>query len=76
MLGAILSDSTGSIGSRQGVHIHSATIAVKPHMTVDQRENRVVLAQPDAFSRMKLRSALAYDDIPSHHRLTSELFDA
>ena len=65
-----------SIGSREGIHVHSAAFAVKPHVTVNQSENRVVLTESDAFPGVKFCSPLAYDDIPSDHRLASELLNA
>ena len=55
------------------IHIHAATFAVKPHVAIDQRENRVIAAKTHVFAGMPLGSALTDDDIARDNFFAAEL---
>src|SRR5205085_2607709 len=46
------------------------------HMTVDQREQRVVLAESDVLTGEELRAALTHQDVSGTHALTAETLHA
>src|SRR5579883_3481636 len=61
-----------------GIDADAAAIAValELHHAVDQREQRVVLAEADVRPRMQLGSALAHQHAPGAHGLAAILFHA
>jgi hypothetical protein len=44
-------------------NVDPATGAIKTHLTINQRKNRVVAAEADVLAGQKLRAALADDDV-------------
>ena len=58
------------------IDVHAASGAIEAHLAVDQRENRVVAAEPDVFSRQKFRAALADDDVAGDDRFAAKFFHA
>src|SRR5436190_16195255 len=60
-------------------HVHAATRAFVPrerHHAVDEREQRVVLAEADVAAGKELGAALAHEDVAGEHELTAEPLDA
>src|SRR5438552_5930389 len=67
------------LGSCGGHHVHLATRALitsELDMTVDHREQSVVLAEPDVASREEARPTLAHENVSGAHALASETLDA
>src|SRR6185437_10825789 len=60
-------------------HVHRAlalgALDGKLHLAIDQREQGVVAAQPDADARMELGAALADDDVAGFDGLAAEQLD-
>src|SRR5205085_7943369 len=65
----------GGGDGRQDVH-EAAGAARELHMTVDQREQRVVLAESDVLTGEELRAALTHQDVSGTHALTAETLHA
>jgi hypothetical protein len=61
---------------RQGIDIHPSSRSVEAHIPIDQRENRVVAAEPYILARQEFRSALPDNDVASDDQLTSKFFNA
>src|SRR5262245_9342093 len=51
--------------------VHAAAFAVKLHFAIDEREQRVVAALPDALAGVELRPQLADDDVPGDDLLAA-----
>jgi len=61
---------------RQRIHMNAAFRLVEPHMSFDQREDRVVPTEPDIPSRTPFRPPLPHNDIPRNDQLTAEFLYA
>ena len=53
--------------------VHATARPIKAHLSVDEREDRVIAAQPDVPSGQKLRSALPNDDIAGDDYFAAKL---
>src|SRR5438270_13827201 len=58
------------------IDVNAATSAIEPNTAVHERENRVIATEPDVFTRLKFRAALADNDVPRDHALAAEFFNA
>jgi hypothetical protein len=56
------------------VDIDPSPAAIETDVAVDQRENRVIAAKADIFTRQKFRAALADNDVSGHDQLAAESF--
>jgi len=56
--------------------MNAAFRLVEPHMSFDQREDRVVPTEPDIPSRTPFRPPLPHNDIPRNDQLTAEFLYA
>ena len=65
-----------AIARRQRVDVHPATGAIESHLSVDQRENRVIATEPDVLAGQKLRPALPDDDVARDHGFAAKFFHA
>src|ERR1041385_759299 len=58
------------------IDVDPATGAIEAHLAIDQREDRVIAAEPDVLAREKLRSALAHDNVAGHDHFAAKFFHA
>lgn len=58
------------------IDIHSPTRAIKAHIAVNQRKNRVIAAKTDILSGQEFRAPLANDDVSGHDHLAAKSFNA
>src|SRR5882724_2022460 len=61
---------------RERVDVHPAAGPIEANIAIDQRENRVIAAEPDVLPGEKLRSALAHNNVPGHDCFAAKFFHA
>ena len=54
------------------VDIHPSTRAIKAHISINQRKNRIIATETDILSRQKFSAALADNDVPGNDQLASK----
>lgn len=59
-----------------GDDVDPSAFAVKHNVTIDQREQGVIFALADTFSRMPLVADLASKDVSGDNALATEFFDS
>src|SRR5215471_11343305 len=63
-----------SLAGRDGIDIHTPPPAIEAHITVYQRKNRVIAAQPHVSPGYKLCPALAQNNVAGHDHFVAEFF--
>ena len=66
----------GLLGSRRGIHIDSAPLAIEADLSVDKGKDRVVTSQANAAAREELGTPLSDYDVSGQHMLAAKLFDS
>src|SRR5690242_18544116 len=70
---------SGLRGGVRGHYVHlsaGATVARELHVAVGEREQRVVLAEPDVQPGEETRATLPHEDVAGQHVLPAEALDA
>lgn len=58
-------DEVKKVGSLSlGYHVHATAFTIEHDVPVDQREKGVIVALPNAFASVELRTNLANQDVP------------
>src|SRR5215469_4985300 len=76
--------TAGELGTESGIcrlfsgddriDIYSASPAIEANITVHERENRIIPAKTDIFSRQKFRPTLADNDVTGDDQFATEFF--
>ena len=59
-----------------GDHVYTTAFTIEHDVSVDQREKRVIVALPNAFSSVELGTNLANQDVTGADGFSAELFNA
>src|SRR5256885_11607182 len=73
---ALAANREGKLFRSDWIDVHAATSAIEPNVAVDERENRVIAAEPNIFAGLKFRAALANDNVAGDDHLATEFFHA
>ena len=68
--------SAGNLLRRDRLDVHPSPRPIEPHLSVHQREDRVIAAEPDVFARQKFRAALPDDDVAGNDYFAAKFFHA
>ena|SRR5438270_5482583 len=71
---ALAVNREGNLFRRDWIDIDAATTTIEADVPINQREDRVIAAEPNVFSRLKLRAALAKNNVAGQDSLAAETF--
>jgi hypothetical protein len=73
---ALAANREGELFRRDWIDIDTPSATIESDVAVDQREDRVIAAETDVFTRHEFRAALADNDVASHNHLAAKSLDA